>query len=80
MTNKCNNNNNNNNKYNDDKQPDIVVVDKEEKDCVIIDIAVPADQNIEMKETEKMEKYQDLLKNLKSQVCFHACALRNNMP
>ena len=37
------------------KRPDIGVVDKEEE-CVIIDIAVPADQNIEVKETEKMEK------------------------
>ena len=42
------------------KRPDIVVADKEEKECVIIDIAAPADQNIEMKETEKMEKYQKL--------------------
>ena len=41
------------------KRPDIVVVDKEEE-CVIIDVAVPADQSIEMKETEKMEKYQEL--------------------
>ena len=37
------------------KGPDTVVVDKEEE-CVIIDIPVPADQNIEVKETEKMEK------------------------
>ena len=42
------------------KPSDIVVVKKEEKEGVIIDTAVPADQNIEMKESEKMEKYQEL--------------------
>ena len=42
------------------KRPDTVGVDKEERECVIIDIAVPADQNIEVKEIEKVEKYQEL--------------------
>ena len=42
------------------KRPDIVVVDKEERECVIIDIAVPADQNIEVKETERMEKISEI--------------------
>ena len=42
------------------KRPDIVGVDQEEENCVIIDIAVPADQNIEVKETEKVDKYQEL--------------------
>ena len=44
------------NRYLEAKRPDIVAVDKQEKKCIIIDIAVPADQIIEMKETEKMEK------------------------
>ena len=38
-------------------------VEKEEE-CVIIDIAVPADQNIKMKEIEKMEKYQELAREI----------------
>ena len=57
-----NNNNNNRNNNDNNKRPDVVVVDKEEE-CVIIDIAVPADQNIEVKETE-VEKYQELARKI----------------
>ena len=39
---------------------DIVVIDKEKKECIIIDLAVPGDQNIAAKEQEKITKYQDL--------------------
>ena len=39
---------------------DIVVIDKEQDECKIIDIAVPGDQNIKMKELKKITKYQDL--------------------
>ena len=40
---------------------DIVVIDKEKKECIIIiDLAVPGDQNITAKEQEKITKYQDL--------------------
>ena len=35
-------------RYLEAKRLDIVAIHKEEKDCVIIDIAVPADQNIKM--------------------------------
>ena len=34
------------------------------KSCLIIDIAIPGDQNIIVKEQEKIEKYQDLQKEL----------------
>ena len=53
------------------KWPGIIVVDKEEE-CVIIDIAVPADQNIEIKETEKKEKYQEWI-SFKLHVCMDFC-------
>ena len=42
------------------QRPDIVVIDKEKRECKIIDLAVPGDQNIKVKELEKITKYQDL--------------------
>ena len=42
------------------RRPDIVVIDKEKRERKIIDIAVPGDQNIKVKELEKISKYQDL--------------------
>ena len=42
------------------QRPDLVVVDKKERICKIIDFAVPGDSRIEEKEKDKIEKYQDL--------------------
>ena len=42
----------------------MVVVDKEERSCKIIDFAVPGDSRIEEKEKDKIEKYQDLGREL----------------
>ena len=39
---------------------DIVCIDKITKSCLIIDITIPGDQNIMVKEQEKIDKYQDL--------------------
>ena len=44
------------------RRPD--VVDKKERSCKIIDIAVPGDSRIEEKEKDKIEKYQDLGREL----------------
>ena len=44
--------------------PDLVVVDKKERSCKIIDFAVPEDSRIEEKEKDKIEKYQDLRREL----------------
>ena len=41
----------------------MVVVDKK-RTCKIIDFAVPGDRRIEEKEEEKIEKYQDLRREL----------------
>jgi len=41
-------------------RPDIVLHNKNEKTCMLIDIAVPNDSNIMLKETEKISKYKDL--------------------
>ena len=42
----------------------MVVVDKKERSCKIIDFAVPKDSRIEEKEKDKIEKYQDLERDL----------------
>ena len=42
------------------RRPDVVVADRDKKTCNIIDIAVPGDAGIVEKEKEKVEKYQDL--------------------
>ena len=47
------------------RRPDIVVLEKKEKKAVLIDIAVPGDGRIERKEEEKMERYEELGRELK---------------
>jgi len=47
------------------RRPDLVVVDKKDRTCKIIDVAVPGDSRIEEKEKEKIEKYQDPGRELK---------------
>ena len=44
------------------RRPDIVLIDKKERACNIVDIAVPADCRVE--EKEKVEKYQDLKREI----------------
>ena len=46
------------------RRRDLVVVDKNERNCKIIDFAVPGDSRIEEKEKDKIEKYQDLGREL----------------
>ena len=46
------------------RKPDLVVVDKKRRTYKIIDFAVPGDSGIEEKEKEKIEKYQDLRREL----------------
>ena len=48
------------------RRPDLVVVDKKERSCKIIDFAVPGDSRIEEKEKDKIEKYQDLGRELQN--------------
>ena len=42
------------------RRPDIVVVDKNERRTTLIDVACTQDKNVEDKEIEKVNKYQDL--------------------
>jgi len=41
-------------------RPDILMHDKREKTCLLIDITLPVDSNVNTKETEKLRKYKDL--------------------
>ena len=47
----------------------MVVVDKKERSCKIIDFAVPGDSRIEENEKDKIEKYQDLGRELQKMEC-----------
>jgi len=59
------NNNNNNNNNNTDRtipqnQPDIIIRDNEKGICMLIDVAIPGDRNVILKEADKILKYKDL--------------------
>ena len=41
-------------------RPDIIVIEKNTKECLLIDVAVPADANVTIKEFDKKFKYKDL--------------------
>ena len=41
-------------------KPDIVIQEKKSDRCLIIDVAIPCDYNIQKKATEKMSKYVNL--------------------
>ena len=47
------------------RRPDIIAFGKKEKKRIIIDIGVPADVRVGEKEREKVEKYQDLKRNIR---------------
>ena len=47
------------------RRPDLTLADTKAKSCVIIDVALPGDCRIREKEIEKIEKYQNLKKELK---------------
>ena len=42
------------------KKPDIIIKDKQEKTCMLIDMAIPYDRNTLVKVAEKLSKYKDL--------------------
>ena len=47
------------------RRTDLIMVDKEAKSCVITNVAIPGDCRIHEKEIEKIEKYQNLKRELK---------------
>ena len=48
------------------RKPDIVVVNKNERSCAIIDIAIPGDIRVSEKEKEKIERCQELKRKIKT--------------
>ena len=47
-----------------ERRPDIVIVNKMEKTAIIIDVAVPWDKRIIDKEKEKIQKYQNIKREI----------------
>ena len=49
------------------RRPDLIIINKKKKKriCKIVDSAVPADHRINLKESEKKDKYLDLARELK---------------
>ena len=54
-----------NDRHIDHNKPDIALLDKEEKICLIIDVACPFDTRIDSKEREKIENYHNLKHEMK---------------
>ena len=46
------------------RRPDIIFADKNEKRCMIVDIAVPGDGRLHEKELEKIAKCQELRREI----------------
>ena len=46
------------------RKPDIVIVNKMEKTAVIVDVEIPGDRRIIYKEKEKIEKNQNLKREI----------------
>ena len=47
------------------RRPDMIVIDKKTNKAQVIDFAIPYDSRVDSKEMEKIEKYQDLARELK---------------
>ena len=48
------------------RRPDLIIINKKKKRiCKIVDLAVPVDHRINLKESEKKDKYLDLTRELK---------------
>ena len=50
------------------RRPDLIIINKSKKICKIVDFAVPANHRINLKESEKKDKYFDLARELKKTV------------
>ena len=47
------------------RRPDLTIIEKKTKDAIIIDVAVPGDYRVHEQENEKVDKYQDLKREVK---------------
>ena len=41
-------------------RPGIIIKDKTERKCIMIDMSIPSERNVSIKEVEKLSKYKDL--------------------
>ncbi len=48
----------------DARRPDLILIKKHDNKCIIVNFAIPYDTRIEQKEREKVNKYQDLKREL----------------
>ena len=47
------------------RRPDLIIINTKKRICKIVDFAVPAGHRINLKESEKKDKYLDLARELK---------------
>ena len=47
------------------RRPDLIIINKKKRICKIVDFAVPTDHRINLKDSEKKDKYLDLARELK---------------
>ena len=50
------------------RRPDVIIIKKKQRSCKIVDFACLADQIVELKGSEKNDKFLDLTKELKKTV------------
>ena len=62
-------------KFIEARWPDIILFRKKNKECFIIDIAVPGDIKTQMKEDEKIEKYEDLRREISKLWCVQTTVI-----
>ena len=47
------------------RRADLIIINEKERTCRIVDFVVPADHRVMLKESEKRDKYLDLVRELK---------------
>ena len=47
------------------RRPDLIIINKKKRTCRIVDLTVPADNRVKLKESEKKDKYLDFARELK---------------
>ena len=47
------------------RRSDMMIIDKSDRSCQIIDVAIPEDGRVREKEDEKIEKFQDLAREVR---------------
>ena len=50
------------------RRPDLIIINKKMRICKTVEFAVPADHRINLKESEKKDKYLDLAREIKKAV------------